>query len=99
MKIDPKDVREVAAQRAREAKAEGRDKVRIMAYLGKDAVQPLVDEGLLVELVGCFCPVFEESIGEATPAFCEEILRPAMRGWGFDLRILDCNESAEAYGF
>lgn len=99
MRIDPKDVREVAAQRAREAKDEGLEKVQITPYLGKESVQSMIDEGLSVELVGCFCPLIEEAAGEATPAFCEEILRPAMRDWGFDLRILDCDESAEAYGF
>lgn len=73
--------------------------MQITPYLGKDAVQSMIDDGLSVELVGCFCPVFEEAIGEFTPAFCEDVLRPAMRDWGFDLRILDCDESAEAYGF
>lgn len=99
MRIDPKDVRQIAAERARAAKEEGRDKVQVTPYLGKESVQPLIDEGLSVELVGCLCPVFEEAVGEATSAFCEEVLRPAMRGWDFDLRILDCSEAADAYGF
>ncbi len=98
MRIDPKDVRGLAAQRAREVKEEGRDKVQVTPYLGKESVQPLIDEGLSVELVGCLCPFIEEATGEASSAFCEEVLRPAMRGWGFDLRILGCDESAEAYG-
>lgn len=98
MRIDPKDVRGLAAQRARELKEEGRDKVQVMPYLGKESVQPLIDEGLAVELVGCLCPVFEEAVGEATLTFCEYVLRPVMRAWGFDLHILNCDESAEAYG-